>query len=259
MDVLFGLKNKTAIVTGAASGIGKASALRLAKAGARLVCTDIADPTDIASEVGGLGICVDICSEAEIAELIEKARAFADGSIDILVNCAGIPEVGGLVTEAPDESYRRAFEVNFLGTVRMVKAIAPLMQSGGSIINIASLAAEIGFPTYATYGASKAALVNFTQIAALELGAAGIRVNCIEPSAVNTPMMDSPEAAAEAAVTQTLTPLGRICEPEEVAALVHFLAANDCKFINGQAIRICGGVSAGLSVELIETLVSGTS
>ncbi len=106
------------------------------------------------------------------------------------------------------------------------------------------------------YPTSKGAILNLTRTMAGNHGPDGIRVNCICPSTVDTPMMDDPAAAAEGAMMATATPLGRICKPNEVAALIHFLVADDCAFVSGQAVLIDGGVTAGFSPALIETLAT---
>jgi 3alpha(or 20beta)-hydroxysteroid dehydrogenase len=121
------------------------------------------------------------------------------------------------------------------------------MTNGGRIVNMASLAGVTGCVDLASYGASKHAVVGITKTAALELGVRGIRVNCICPASVNTPMAHEPGGELLLEWEKVMSPLGRICEPEEVAAMVHFLATNDCGFVNGQALTVDGGLSVGVN------------
>jgi NAD(P)-dependent dehydrogenase (short-subunit alcohol dehydrogenase family) len=130
------------------------------------------------------------------------------------------------------------------------------MSQGGAIINTASVAGVQGAVTYGAYSASKAAIINITQTAALELAPMGIRVNCVCPGTVNTPMVYQPGAEAELAIAHKIMPLGRLCEPEEVAALFHFLASDDAAFISGQAICIDGAMTAGLGFGILTPLLS---
>ena len=130
------------------------------------------------------------------------------------------------------------------------------MRDGGRIINTASAAGLIGVSGLADYAASKHAVIGLTKSAALELSERYIRVNCVCPTTVNTPMANEDGGEHMLNAEKLLVPLGRICEPEEVAALIHFLASTDCNFVNGQAIAIDGGMSAGGSERLYEKLIS---
>jgi NAD(P)-dependent dehydrogenase (short-subunit alcohol dehydrogenase family) len=134
------------------------------------------------------------------------------------------------------------------------------MRPGASIINTASLAGQMGFPGYAAYSASKAAVIALTRVAALEYGPRGIRVNCICPGSVDTPMLAAqPSGEVEAGLIGVAAPLGRIVHPDEVAALLHFLAADDCPVLSGLAITIDGGMSSGMSIALTEAVVGSLS
>jgi 3alpha(or 20beta)-hydroxysteroid dehydrogenase len=252
----FELTDKVAVVTGAASGIGKAVAERFAAAGAKVVLADIADAGDLAEGLGGVYVRTDISRESDVAALV-AAAAGIKGWIDVCVNNAGIAVAETPIPETDAAEMERAFRVNALGTFYGLKHAPSAMPAGGSIVNTASLAALVGFPSYASYAASKAAVVSLTRTAAVELGPAGIRVNCICPSSVDTPMLASQESGEiEAAMSSVAAPLGRIVGPEQAAALVHFLAADDCPVISGQALNLDAGVSAGFSVELIERVGS---
>jgi 3alpha(or 20beta)-hydroxysteroid dehydrogenase len=255
---MFRLDGKCAIVTGAASGIGAATAERLAAAGARVSTLDLTPTEALSAKTGGVGITVDVSDETAMSDAILRASA-AMGGLDIMVNNAGIGDGEALLEGQGTALYERMFRVNTLGVVigtRHAAAIMARQGRGGAIVNTASLAGTFGFPTYGAYTASKGAVVSFTRVAATELGPFGIRVNCICPSTVDTPMMDDPSAAAEGAMMAMATPLGRICKPGEVAALIHFLVADDCAFVSGQAVLIDGAVTAGFAPALVETLVA---
>jgi len=252
---LFSLAGEVAVVTGAASGIGLATARRLAQAGARVVLADIADASEAAAELGGIYQACDVSSDAAVEAALQLAvERF--GRLDVLVNNAGVFAGYATLAEKQASDYERCFRINVLGVAHGLRAAARLMQDGGRIVNLASAAGLIGVPGLADYVASKHAVVGLTKTAALELAARQIRVNCVCPASVNTPMAhaDGGEALLEA--ERRLVPLGRICEPEEVAALIHFLVSKDCGFINGQAVLLDGGMSAGIGEQLYAQLAS---
>jgi NAD(P)-dependent dehydrogenase (short-subunit alcohol dehydrogenase family) len=178
------------------------------------------------------------------------------GRIDVAVSNAGITGEAPL-SEADAGAFERMIAVNTMSVVFGLKHAAPHMTSGGSIINTSSLAALTGFPTYAAYAASKAAIVSLTQVAAMEYGPLGIRVNAICPSSVDTPMLAAqPGGQVEAAVARVASPLGRIIAADHVAALMHFLAADDCPVISGQALSVDAGATAGFSIEAVSALAA---
>jgi NAD(P)-dependent dehydrogenase (short-subunit alcohol dehydrogenase family) len=248
---VFNLNGKSAVITGAASGIGLATARRFSDAGARLVLADIQDCTELAATLDAVFAPTDVSKESDVEQLI-AAAVDAYGHLDVIVNNAGIAEFGTGIESTSEADYLKNFSINTLGVAFGVKHGAHNMRDGGAIINIASLAGSVGFPTYAAYAASKAAIMAITRVAAIELGDRRIRVNCICPSTVNTPMAQIDGGETELAFVCNATPLGRICRAEEAAALIHFLSADDCSFLNGQAINLCGGASAGFATRLIE-------
>lgn len=253
---MFSLAGMHAVITGGASGIGAATARRFAAAGARVLLADLADAGALAAELGGGYQRTDVGDESSVAALM--ARAATDGPVDILVNSAGIAGEAAL-PEVEVADVDRMLRTNTRGVLLTMKHAAALMSGGGAIVNVSSLAAHVGFPTYAGYAASKAAVLALTRVAALEYGPLGIRVNCICPTSVDTPMLHAqPSGELEAALARTAAPLGRICSAEDVAALVHFLVAPDCPLISGQAIAIDGGATAGFSVALLEGLAAST-
>jgi 3alpha(or 20beta)-hydroxysteroid dehydrogenase len=166
------------------------------------------------------------------------------GRLDIAINNAGV----GTTEWLPDMTEKALdfnFNVNFKGAVWGIKHAARFMDGSGSIVNTASVAALFGSPGYTAYAASKAAIVSVTKTAALELAPKRIRVNCVCPGTVDTPMNEGDDVDLEMAIADKIHPLERIAQPEEIAALFHFLSSDDSAFITGQAIAIDGGMSAG--------------
>ena len=248
---MFSLENKVAVITGAASGIGLATARRLAEAEATVVLADVSDAAAQAAELGGRYVRADVSNEEDVRRLMAEVAGIT-GRIDICINNAGVATAAPLV-ETVEEDVRSAFSVNTLGALFGMKHAAAYMPPGGAIVNTASIAGVIGYPTYSAYGASKFAIVGLTKIAALELGPRGIRVNCICPSSVNTPQLrDDPTGDVEVAALGTASGLRRLIQPEDVAAAMHFLVADDCPVISGQAIVLDGAATAGISPALIE-------
>jgi 3alpha(or 20beta)-hydroxysteroid dehydrogenase len=253
---MFNLSDKVAVVTGGASGIGRAAAERFAAAGATVVVADVSDASSFIEAIGGVYVRTDISREADVKALMTRAAELR-GRIDICVNNAGITVAETPIADTDADEIRRAVAVNTLGAFYGLKHAPAHMRDGGSIINTASLAAVVGFPTYAAYAASKAAIVSLTRTAAIELGPQRIRVNAICPSSVDTPMLAAqPSGETEAAISRQAAPLGTTIAPEQVAALMHFLAADDCAVITGQAINIDGGLTAGISTGMIDGLAA---
>jgi 3alpha(or 20beta)-hydroxysteroid dehydrogenase len=239
-------------VTGGASGIGEATARRFAAAGAKVVIGDRADASRVADAIGGVALRSDVSREAEVEVLMEAAlRAF--GRLDAVVNNAGVG-AGTLLATLREEDLDACLAANLKGVVWGIKHAAPRMADGGSIMSTASVAGLIGAPSYGAYVASKAAVIGVTRTAALELAPRGIRVNCVCPGTIDTPMARTAEGEVEARLARVLHPLGRMGRPEEVAALFHFLASDECGFLTGQAIALDGGLSAGPGLALLASL-----
>jgi 3alpha(or 20beta)-hydroxysteroid dehydrogenase len=255
MESMFSLEGKVAIVTGAASGIGKAAATRLASAGADVVVLDLEEAAGraAADEIGGRFARADVSDFDEVAAAM-AAAAEPGGRVDIVVNNAGIALPSQALTETTREHFDAHIGVNARGVLNGMRAAAPYMEGGGAIVNTASILGVLGLPGYASYAASKFAVVGLTKMGAIELGPMGVRVNCVCPTSVDTPMLWTfPAGQQEASALSAASTLGRIADPEHVAALIHFLAADDCPVISGQAILIDCGVTAGMSVPVWES------
>jgi len=242
------LAGKTAFVTAAAQGIGRATALAFAAEGARVIATDLN-----AAKVG------EIASAAITTAALDArdpgaiaAAAQATGAVDILFNCAGFVHQG-TVLEATEEEWEVAFDLNVKSMFRTIRAFLPgmLARGSGAIVNMASAASSVkGAPRRFVYGSTKAAVIGLTKSVAIDFIGQGIRCNCICPATVQTPSLDeriavnaaaagSMDAARAAFIARQ--PLGRFASAEEIAALAVYLASDEAAFVTGQALVIDGG------------------
>jgi 3-oxoacyl-[acyl-carrier protein] reductase len=239
------LKDKIAIVTGASQGIGKEVALALAKEGANVIVIDINDNVKKVSEeiksmgVKSMAVKADVSNRKDIEKMSRDVlKTF--GKVDILVNNAGIyPSVS--FNEMKEEDWDKVMNVNLKGTFLCTKAVSESMikKKSGSIINISSIAAMVGFNGLTHYCASKAGILGFTRALALELSKYNIRVNAIAPGAIETPGAKMTDEDANN-FAQTI-PLKRIGTPKDIASVVLFLASEDSSYITGQCIIVDGG------------------
>ncbi|MBL8664647.1 MAG: SDR family oxidoreductase [Candidatus Odyssella sp.] len=240
------LAGKTAIVTGAAGGIGAAAARALAAAGARVVLLD-RDAERVAAAAaaiaGARAYPADIADKAAV-ERVFAAAARDLGGIDILVNNAGIESVW-TIERMPEADWDRVLDVNLKGAMLCTQAAVPSMKArgGGAIVNVASVAGKrISFSGGASYTASKAGLLGFTRHAAFELGLYRIRVNAVCPGPTLTPMIERNLDAAQRKSVEAIVPLGRWVLPEDVAAAIVFLAGDGAAMCTGTSIDVDGGV-----------------
>lgn len=244
--MFFSLKDKTAVVTGGTQGVGLAIARRFVEAGAKVViAARNAQGEEIAKTIGATFIRTDVSDEKQVKRLMQKTNELY-GKIDILVNNAAIILPEADIQDIDSEEAKKLFDINFFGYFFGIKHAVGYMPDGATIINVSSNAGVQAFPGYAAYNSSKGAINSLTKTAALELASRNIRVNAICPASIDTPMLYLPGCENELAMQQYCWPLGRPCLPEEVAALAHFLAADDCKFITGEDIQIDGGYTAGI-------------
>lgn len=243
------LNGRVAIVTGAASGIGKATAQRLAQEGARLILADLnrAALDTVASELGGDAITFDAGDAQSCRDLVTQAIAVA-GKIDILCNIAGIMDWGPMA-DFDDDRWERMLRINLSGVWHLSRAAIPhLVATKGCIVNMSSAAGLVGIPYTTAYCASKAGVVALTKSLAIEFATAGIRINAICPTGVKTAMHGSvalPDGVDMDMVMRNSPKLGDLCDPEDIAAAVAFLASDDARKITGIALPVDAGQTAG--------------
>ena len=254
MSAAFSVDGKVCVITGASHGLGVVIARRLAAHGARVVLGDIRDCSGLADELDGLAVRCDVTDEAQVAALMQAA-VDRHGRLDIMVNNAGILGPGrGIAADDADDA-RAMLEINVMGVAHGIRAAAGVMAAGAVILNTASMAGIVGFPGLAWYGAGKSAVIGMTRQAAVELGPRGIRVNCVCPTGVVTDGFVPPDGLDHWAVrSQELANqhVRRLAVPEEVAAALHYLASDDAAMVNGHALPVDGGLSAGPSIQLWE-------
>ena len=249
------LLGRRAIVSGAARGIGLAIARRLVEGGARVAVADLdADGAHYAAAElgnGSIGLHCDVRSMADVNAAV-KATVAAFGGLDLLVNNAGI-EIAKPITELTEDEFNRVLDINVMGTFRFTKAAVPPLAAaeGSAIVNLSSVAGTAGGPLLSAYCASKAAVIRFTESAAIELRQAGIRVNAVCPGLIKTEMGERLAAPIEAIIPISYDEFinlkqGRFGTPEEVAETVAFLASDDARFVTGAHYLVDGGMTANL-------------
>jgi len=247
------LAGKRTIVTGAANGIGRAIALRLASEGARVVIADVdeEDARGVADEIDGETLVhkADVTRDGDVEALV--GRAVSEwGGLDVMVNNAGVGVAGTAITTT-EEEYERVMDVCVRGTFLGMKHAIPAIRDagGGSVINMSSVAALIGLVDRAVYSAAKGAIYSMTRASAIDHVGEGVRVNCIAPGTVDTPWVaritsgyDDPEEAR--ANMRARQPHGRLVTPEEIAAMAAYLAADESASVIGACMIVDGGVTA---------------
>lgn len=241
------LQGKAAIVTGAATGIGKAIALALGRAGAKVVVNhlDTPDPAEeVARDIAGSGgeaiaVAGDVSSRPQFEALV-AAAADRFGRWDILVNNAGIALVKpfGDVTEA---EFDKSFSVNVKGAFNGCQLALERMSDGGRVINISSSTTGLMFPGYGVYDATKGAIEAMTHVISKEFGPRGITVNAVSPGATETETYRQGKTAEFLAGLEALSAFGRLGEPAEIAAVVAFLSSDEARWVTGQNLRVNGG------------------
>ena len=242
---MFSLQGQTAIVTGAATGIGRAIATRLAAAGATVAVVDmnLEEARQAAAELPNNSFAV----EADVAQT-DSVRSAVEHvlqqtrQIDVLVNNAGIAGTAAYLWEQTDENWQRNIAINLTGVFNCCRAVVPHMRSRsyGRIVNIASIAGKEGNPRMSPYSATKAGVIALTKSLGKELATEGICVNAVSPAVVHTRILDQLTPQQVSYMTDRI-PMQRAGKPEEIAAVVHFLASPDCSFVTAQCYDASGG------------------
>jgi 3-oxoacyl-[acyl-carrier protein] reductase len=244
------LEGKTAIVTGASRGIGRAIALRLAQDGCAVAvnyASRAADAQGVVREIeaaGGRAIALqgDVAQAADCARLFEASEQ-AFGGVDIVINNAGVIQPGTtLLADTDDALYERIFSINTRGTFNMLRLAATRMRQGGRIVNFSTSVIGMALPGYAIYAGSKAAVETFTNIFAKELRGKGITVNAVAPGPTATELFLDGKPAELVERLAKAAPLERLGTPEDIAQTVAFLVGPQGEWVNGQTLRVNGGI-----------------
>lgn len=242
---MFEVDGQTAIVTGAANGIGEVISRRLANAGARVAIADI-DERAAAAAAERIGehsfpVRLDVTDANSVQQAIEMVLARTQ-SLEIVVNNAGLAGKAAPIWEQTDDDWNRVLAINLTGPFFMCRAVMPHMRSRGygRVVNIASIAGKEGNPNMVAYSASKAAIIGLTKSVAKEVATEGICVNAVSPAVIRTKILEQLTPAQVSYMVERI-PMKRTGQPEEVAAVVHFLSSRDCSFVTGQCYDVSGG------------------
>ena len=246
-DCMGVLEGKAVVITGGASGIGRAAALKCAAEGARVVVADVQDGTPVVDAAQPHDVRfrrTDVSSSADV-EALMRWTAAEHGHLDVLVNAAGVSGGSAATVDYAEADFDRVIAINLKGVFLCMKhGLAEMVRAGGgAIVNIASILGLVGLPQTPAYSAAKGGVVQLTKVAALEYASHSIRVNCICPGIIDTPMLQGVPAAGREMLLQR-QPIGRPGTAEEIAAAVVFLASDASAFTTGAVFAVDGGFTA---------------
>ena len=243
------MKDKVVLVTGAASGIGMACAQRFAEQGATLVLADRQDSSELAQALDAMAVEVDVSDETSVERLYSLIAGHY-GRLDVLAHLAGVVR-RGLVTEISSDDWDTVVDINLKGTFLCCRGAIPLMRDsgGGAIVTTGSELAYVAAENISVYSATKAAVVHLTRCLANDHGVDRIRVNCVCPGPIKTPMLErgieeTLDPALTRRRTEATTILGRLGQPHEIANVICFLASDDASFMTGSVVLADGGVTS---------------
>jgi NAD(P)-dependent dehydrogenase (short-subunit alcohol dehydrogenase family) len=252
---MFSLKNKAAFITGGSSGIGLGVAKAYVGLGANVAIGDISDGSETASEIGAHYIRVDVSDESSVQKGMREATEQLGSQLDIVVLNAGVGDVGPTFERTDQALIDKLTRINQWGVLYGLKHAPAFMNDFGSILSTASMAAFINVPGSGVYSAGKRAITSMTEMAALELGTRGIRVNTICPGYTATALGSGDEGQR---ICEAMTALGRVAEVDDMVGVYAFLASDASRYITGQSFKVDGGWSCGPTERLL-ALVTGSS
>lgn len=252
---MFDLRGKRGLITGGGSGIGKATAEIFAASGAHVAIADIVFPQETAKRIEAVPLQCDVSDEESVRQAFEQAREMLGGDLDFAILNAGVGDVGPTITEQSSALLEKVTRINYWGTVYGLKHAPTVMADGGAIVSTSSMAAFINVPGSSAYSASKKAIVSLTEMAALELGARGIRVNCVCPGYTETSMGSGEEGRQ---ICESFTALGRVATVDDMTGVFYFLVSKASQYITGQALKVDGGWSCGPTPTLL-SIITGSS
>ena len=251
---MFDLAGRNAYITGGSSGIGRAVAELFIAQGARVVIADIVDAAAVAGEMGAVAVHCNVAEEDSVRDSLQAASAALGGTLDIVVLNAGVGDVGPSLTDIDQPLIEKVTRINHWSVIYGLKHAPAVMCDGGSIVSTSSMAAFINIPGSAVYSASKRAVTSLTEMAALELGERGIRVNCICPGYTDTVMGSGEEGRL---LCEAFTALRRAATVEDLSGVFLFLASDASRYMTGQALKVDGGWHCGPTPQLLQ-LVTGS-
>jgi len=253
MNDMFSLSGKRAFITGGTSGIGRAVAETFITQGATVVIADITDGAKVANDIGAHFVSVDVSNEDSVESGLREAAELCGSNFDTVVLNAGVGDVGPTFEETDQELIEKVTKINHWGVLYGLKHAPTYMNDGGSIISTSSMAAFINLPGSGVYSAGKRAVTSMTEMAALELGHRGIRVNCVCPGYTATALGSGEEGQK---LCEAFTALGRVATVDDMAGVYVFLAGKASAYMTGQSLKVDGGWDCGPTEKLLE-LVTG--